>query len=178
VDAYPNVPAWRAALGRLLWDSGDVEQAQRELDVLAAHGFEDIPRDGNWMIAMTLLAELTAGLGDARRAARLYELLLPFEGVNVVIGLAAVCYGSAARYLGQLAACLGHRDRAVAHFERALAANDALRAPVWLAHTQLDCASALGAGAAASELLAAAARTAEELDLPALARRASELQAR
>jgi tetratricopeptide (TPR) repeat protein len=173
---YPTVPAWRAGLARLLLEVGETENARRELDILAVYQFEDIPRDGNWMVAMTLLGELCAGLGDSERAGRLYELLLPFRDVNVVIGLGALCQGSAARYLGLLAACTGSQEDARKHFEQALEANAALRAPVCLAHTQLDYADALGPGARAAELVDAAARTAKELRLTAVAERAAKLR--
>jgi tetratricopeptide (TPR) repeat protein len=176
VKAYPTVPAWRAGLARLLLEVGETENARRELDVLAAYEFEDIPRDGNWMVAMTLLGELCAGLGDSERAARLYGLLLPFRDVNVVIGLGALCQGSAARYLGLLAACTGSQEEARELFEQALQANAALRAPVCLAHTQLDYADALGPSTRAAELVDAAARTAEELGLTAVAQRAAKLR--
>ena len=43
---------------------------------------------------------------------QLYELLAPYRDGNVVIGLAAACLGSAARYLGRLAATIGRADEA------------------------------------------------------------------
>ena len=39
-------------------------------------------------------------LGDVERAERLYELLAPFDGLNVIAGRAAACYGPVARILG------------------------------------------------------------------------------
>ncbi len=91
---------------------GRREEARAELAALAARDFVDIRLDGDWMIAITLLADCAVELGDAERAAQLYELLLPYREVNVVIGLAAVCLGSAARYLGRLAATMGRPDDA------------------------------------------------------------------
>jgi hypothetical protein len=93
-----------------------------------------------------------------------------------VIGIGAACLGSAARYLGRLATTMGERTAAVEHLRRALARNAALRAPVQVAHTQLDYARVLGPGQEARELIEAAARTARELELPAVARRAAPLQ--
>ena len=94
----------------------------------------------------------------------------------MVIGLAAVCLGSAARILGKLAGTMGSESQAAAHFERALLANKQLKAPVALAHTQLDYAQLLGGGALASKLIGEAARTGEELSLPSVIQRAAELQ--
>jgi hypothetical protein len=71
---------------------------------------------------------------------------------------------------------LGRSDDAAAHFERALEVNQALQAPVLVAHTQLDYAAALGPGDRAAELVADAERSAVMLDLPAVRRRVMELR--
>jgi DNA-binding SARP family transcriptional activator len=175
VEANP-APAWRAALATLLWESGKTTEAREQFELLAAHDFKDIPQDGDWMIAITLLADLSAGLGDAARAALLYQLLSPYASANVMIGFAVMCLGPAARFLGKLSATTGREEEAREHFERALRACAALKAPVWLAHTQLDYAGLLGRGTRRRELIDAAERTAGELDLPWVARRAAELR--
>ena len=178
VSAAPSIAAWRAALATLLSDIGRTDEAREEFEAIAARDFGDIPNDGDWLIAITLLADCCAALGDARRAAQLYELLLPYREVSVVIGLGAVCLGSAARYLGRLAATTGRLGEAVVHFERALEGNTALRAPVCLAHTQLDYAELLGSDSPkAMEMIDAAAQSAEELGLPAVALRVAGLRA-
>ena len=128
------------------------------------------------MIAMTLLSDVCADLGDGERAALLYAKLEPYAAINVVIGLAAVCLGSAESFLGKLAATMGDSVRAERHFERALVANALLGAPGCLARTQVDYARALGSGRRAAELLAAATQTAAELGLGAVARKAAELE--
>ncbi len=171
----PHRPAWRAALLTLHWELGQRERAREEFEIAIAD-FERAPRDGDWLIAAILLADAAAELGDRPRAQRFYELLSPYGEGNVVIGLAVVCLGSAARYLGRLALALGRREEALAHFERALEANAALRAPVYLAHSELDYARALEPGARRRELVEAAAARAERLSLPNVARRAAELR--
>ena len=177
VGHNPGRPGWRAAVATLLWESGRLEEARAEFSAIAENDFADIERDGDWMIAITLLADCAVELGDEQRAGQLYELLAPYREANVVIGLAAACLGSAARYLGRLAATTGRTDDAATHFERALAGNAELKAPVYLAHTQLDYAQLLGRGdQRAQELTAAAARTAGELGLAAVARRVHELR--
>jgi DNA-binding SARP family transcriptional activator len=178
VNSNPRRPAWRAALATVLCESGRPEQAAAEFEVLAAERFEDVPQDGDWLIAMTLIADLATNLEDAERAALVYELLLPYREVHVVIGVAAVCLGSAARYLGRLALTAGDRTTATEHLGAAIAANTALGAPVQLAHAQLDQALALGPGAEARALVAAASHTAEELHLPALAARVVAVRTR
>ena len=172
----PGIVAWNAALATLLLESGREAEARAEFEAVAANDFTDIPGDGDWLIAITLLADLSAGLGDAPRAEILYDLLVPYRDVNVVIGLGAVCLGSAARFLGRLAGAMGRRDEAVEHFERALAGNEALGAPVYLAHTQLEFAELLGAAnPQAQRLIARAAEVGDRLELPAVARRAASL---
>ena len=180
VAANPARPAWRAALANLLCEEGRLSEARQEFERLAAHDFEDIPTDLDWMIAMTLLSDVCADLGDEARARLLYARLEPFGTVNVVIGLAAVCLGSAASYLGKLAATMGRADLAAGHFERALDANAALQAPVCLARTQVEYARALGGPghARAEELLDAAAGAAERFGSGSVARRVADMHAR
>ncbi len=181
VSENPGRPAWRAALANLLCEEGRLAEAREEFELLAAHGFEDVPKDLDWMIAMTLLSDVCADLGDGERAALLYDQLEPYADVNVVIGLAAVCLGSASSFLGKLAATMGNGELAAEHFERALAANTALGAPGPLARTQVDYARAIarsslgdpGGGA----LLEAAAEAAERHGLVAVARKVAALRA-
>jgi DNA-binding SARP family transcriptional activator/tetratricopeptide (TPR) repeat protein len=175
VEDNPGRPAWRAALATLLCEEGRLDEAREEFERLASADFEDIPKDLDWMAAIVLLSDVCAELGDGERAALLYPKLEPYADVNVVIGLAAVCLGSAASFLGKLAATMGRSDLAAEHFERALLANAALGAPGCLARTQVDYARALGRDPRAAELLAAAAATADELGLGAVARKVAEL---
>jgi DNA-binding SARP family transcriptional activator len=177
VAENPERPAWRAALANLLCEEGRLEEAREEFERLAAYDFDDVPKDLDWMIAMTLLSDVCADLGDAERAALLYDKLEPYADVNVVIGLAAVCLGSAASFLGKLADTMGRADLAAEHFERALVANTALLAPGCLARTQVDYARALGPGRRADELLDAAGQAAAQLGLGAVARKVAALGA-
>jgi tetratricopeptide (TPR) repeat protein len=168
----PVRPAWRAALATLLCEAQRTDEARAEFEILAAEDFADIAPDGDWMISMTLLADVATELGDAERAGRLYEMLLPYGQGNVVIGLGAVCLGSTARYLGRLATAMGEETEAIQLLEHALERNTLLKSPVHIAHTQLDYARVLGDGAQARTLIEAADRAARELELPLVARRA------
>jgi tetratricopeptide (TPR) repeat protein len=179
VAENPSRPAWRAALANMLCEEGRLEEAREEFERLAAHNFEDVPKDLDWMIAMTLLSDVCADLGDAERAALLYERLEPYADLNVVIGLAAACLGSAAGFLGKLAATMGHTERAVEHFERALAANAELHAPGCVARVEVDYARAIMSSGdrRAGELLRSAAQAAERHGLGAVARKVAALRA-
>ena len=176
VASNPARPAWRAALATTLSEGDQLDGARAELDQLAAQNFRDIPQDGDWITTVTLLCDLCAALGDARRAALLYDALMPYAGTYVVAGIAVVCLGSAAGFLGKLAATIGREGEAIEHFERALEENTRLKAPVLLAHTQLDFAAALGGGGRASRLIEEAAATAGSLSLPWVAQRARRLR--
>jgi hypothetical protein len=90
----PAVPAWRAVFAWLQGELGQTEEALATFDGLAADGFGALPRDGNWIAALCVLAELCVQLGDARRAESLYGLLLPFGDLNVTVALAIGCLGS------------------------------------------------------------------------------------
>ena len=69
VSLYPAVPAWRCALGLLLVEVGREAEARVQVETLGDRGFGALPRDANWLIAVTLLAEVCARLGDVRARA-------------------------------------------------------------------------------------------------------------
>jgi eukaryotic-like serine/threonine-protein kinase len=69
---------------------------------------------------MTRIADACAHLGDAERAAILYEKLAPFADHAVVAGRAASMNGPVSFYLGRLAMTLGHLNDAIQHLEHGL----------------------------------------------------------
>jgi tetratricopeptide (TPR) repeat protein len=146
----PAMRLWRCGLALVLADLGREEEARRELEHLAAADFEDIPRDALWLVAMSALAQLCALLGDARRAQRLYELLISYEGRNVVF-LGAAYLGPVAHYLGLLAMTTGDDERALAHLETARAAAERMGARPTVVLTALDAAEVLARRGAAGD---------------------------
>jgi tetratricopeptide (TPR) repeat protein len=170
----PNRLGYRAALGVLLADTDRPDEARLHVRRLAAT-YHEIPRDGDWIVTTTLLADTAAEIGDEQTAAQLYELLGPHADANVVIGYGAACFGPVSRYLGRLALTIGRRDEAIDHLRRALDASAGLRGPILLAHARIDLAAALGSGTEARELIEQAAAVASELELPRVARRADAL---
>ena len=181
VELYPMLVAWRAGLALLLVELGRADEARAEFEALAR--LDDLPRDANWLIGVTLLAEVAATLGDAARAEPLYTLLEPFAGRNVVVGRAATCNGSASRLLGILAAAMRSWELAEGHFINALAMHERMDARPWVARTQLAYAEMLltrrrrGDRARARALVGDATLTAEALGMPVVAQRAHELAA-
>ncbi len=178
IALYPAVPAWRCSLALLHLELGREDAARAEFESLAAQGLGALPRDANWLIAVSLLAEVCARVGDAARAAELYDALAPYAGRNVVVGRAATCNGSASRPLGMLAAVQGEWARAERHFADALAMHAAMGARPFTARTQLAWAElelARGCPEAAAERLAAARAIADELGMVAVGARVRAL---
>jgi eukaryotic-like serine/threonine-protein kinase len=117
---FPGIPAWRGGVISLAARSGDVDLARLELERFAGQDFSAVPRDINWLPAMSLLGEAVAMIGDVDRAPRVYEELLPYEGLVVVVGRASLCAGPVDRVLGMLAQTTGRLDEAERHLGNAV----------------------------------------------------------
>jgi eukaryotic-like serine/threonine-protein kinase len=119
-ERFPGIPAWRTGQVTLAARSGETEFAQQELDRFAADDFSVLPKDVNWFPAMSLLGEAIAVVGAERHAGPVYEQLLPFEGLVIVIARAAACNGPIDRVLGLLARTMGRLDDAERHLGNAV----------------------------------------------------------
>ena len=136
------VPAWRCALAQFYAIAGREAEARGELDALAADDFADLPRDTNWLTSMALLANVCARLGDAPRAALLYDLLRPYSG-RVAVSRFAVLLAPIDQRLGMLAGVLERYEAAEEHFASALALAERMRALPWQAETRYQRAEML-----------------------------------
>lgn len=178
-DLFANAPAWRCAHLYMLAELDRHDEARVVLDGLAQHQFADLPRDVNWLPAMSLLSLATVLLGDRERAGQVLTLFEPFAGRNVVVGgvAATSTYGPAAYNLGRLHAFLGHTPEARTHYETAIRLDRAMGARGWLAHALHDSARLFlasptpGDQAAGEQQWAEAAELAAQLDLRLLRRR-------
>jgi class 3 adenylate cyclase/tetratricopeptide (TPR) repeat protein len=177
VQTPEGTHAWLPGLALIYSELGRTTEARAVFEQLAASDFAGIPRDSNWLVCLTYLADVCTFLGDISRASILYELMSPCKGINVLIASGSACYGSASRYLGALAALTMRWDEAERHFEDALAMNSAMGALPWLAHTQYQYATMLlsrdqpGDSVKASALLNDALATARELGMRSLEHR-------
>ena len=133
---------WRPGLASLLAELGMESAAKRELAQIASEGL-DAFRQSLWLASLTYLTDACVAVGDETVAALLYPELAPLASSNVMVGHLVAYYGAADRYLGMLAGTLGEWELAEAHFERALAANLAMEARTWLAHTNYEYARTL-----------------------------------
>jgi tetratricopeptide (TPR) repeat protein len=180
---YPMV-LWRVAVVLDRFLTGQMEEARSQFEAIAAKELADVPRDMTWLFNMSRLSGITMALGDARRAAILYDLLLPHRDSCVVLGGLTGNLGAISRSLGGLAAMLSRYDEAERHFEHALAVNARIRARIWVAHTQHEYARMLiardrpGDREKAASLAAQALATAREVGMKPLEASVLELQAR
>ncbi len=182
VAQYPAIWAWHSALGFMYCEVGRLDEARAVFEQYA-YRLESLPRDWVWLIGMVLLAEVCWHLGDAPRAARLYDLLLPYAEKNVVVGANAHCYGATSRSLGLLAATMERWEDAERQFQHALELNGRM-SPPWLAWTQYQYAEMLlrrdgpGDRQSALALMSDALETAQKLAMKPLVERALALKLR
>jgi tetratricopeptide (TPR) repeat protein len=180
VVEYPWYPLFRCALARLLAELGREAEARQTFEELAADGFSIVPREVQWLYAMSLLPEVAAVLGDRVRAAALHELLEPFSELNVLFA-PEITTGSMARPAAVAAAAAGRHDDARRLFETAIERNAAMGARPALIRSRLGLASLLldrdGGEGRAAELLAEAEREAGTLEAPAIDRAIAEVRA-
>ena len=146
VDRFPANLGWRATLAVLLCEAGRHDEAREQVEPLAADDFAGLPRNHLYVYHLAALAMACSALGDRDRAARLYELLLPYADRNVLVArLPLGTLGSAAQYLGLLAASLSRWDEAAAHFTAAVRAHEGMGAAPLAAGSRAGLAQALRA---------------------------------
>lgn len=117
--------------------SGRSDDAAMIVQRLAARGCAAVPRNDEWLLALTTLADAAAEIEERSAAAELYLVLLPYEE-RAAVSPPDMCSGAVGRALGRLAAVLGREDEARGHFERALVLNHQLRARPWVARTRYE----------------------------------------
>jgi len=161
VERFPDIPGARCMLALLHLDLGRMDDARREFERLATHDFADLQRSNVLNGLLAWLAELSAGLADRRRAALLYNLLLPRAESTLSLP-ARICFGPTSHFLGLLAQTLDRRSDAVRHFKEALDRGAEMQARPAVALTQYEYARVLLAGDATG---AAGARQREALQL-------------
>jgi len=145
VTHHPNASCWRPGLALIYAELGDEAAARIEFEGLAGEVFTAIPRDSLWQTCLSFLSDVCAFLEDRQRARELYQLMLPYESLTVVVGNSVACNGAASRNLGQLAALMGKWDLAERHFQHAIELNTKIKALPWLARTRQQYARMLHA---------------------------------
>ena len=91
---FPVIRAWQLTLNGFQAELGQIEEARLGFERFAAAGFDEIPRDLQWLPAMIRLVDTCHWLGDAERAEELLEMLEPFSGLAVIVGRADLLPGT------------------------------------------------------------------------------------
>ena len=143
VEAYPNVPAWRAALASDLCWLDRHGEATAILKKAASDRFAHVLPATADLTAFVNYAEAAFQTGDSGAAAILYGLIEPWA--DQVDWNGAVGFGHARLYLGLLALVLGDDERADEHLAFAWEFHDTNDMPLWAARGHLGWAEALAA---------------------------------
>jgi DNA-binding SARP family transcriptional activator/tetratricopeptide (TPR) repeat protein len=178
VQEYPTYLIWQCVLANMTAELGHEAEARGVFGELVSEEGINLPFDEEWSVSVALLAETARSLGDAKRAAVLYDALVPYDD-RVAVSYPEISVGAVAYYLGGLAATMSRSDDGVRHYEQALVVNERIGARPWLAHTQDDLAWLLlergepGDADQADELLSLALATYRELGMDGYVARAT-----
>ena len=181
---YPAMVVFRAALAAMLAEAGRADEAQAEVEQLAAGDMAAVPRDPAWSYSLASLALACYHLGDAGTAGQLRPLLEPYADRNIVTGrVGAICLGPAAYFLGLLDLTLDLPEQALHRFQQAAAFAGRMRARPMVAMSREGQARALlaldrpGDRQQATALLDEVAATARALGIRGLGERAAPSRA-
>jgi tetratricopeptide (TPR) repeat protein len=152
---------------------GKRERCAEYFERAAANNFQEPDTEDAWLWHLSNCADVCSFLKDRDRAERLYELIYPYEHLNITNARLRCYRGSAAYTLALLAFTLDRRDDAQRHFEVALEFNQRIGTRVNLLVTQYYYGLLLRNGSPAERrqsrsLLSEAIRSASEIGLQAL----------
>jgi DNA-binding SARP family transcriptional activator len=127
-------PAWRAFRFTFAWwhaERGELDQARLDFDAAVADGLSTLPRDVNWLAALTSATHACVILADLARAQELRALLEPYATRMAVTARGASHGGSVAYLLARLAALCGNHATAEQMFEQAQQHDERAGAPAF-----------------------------------------------
>jgi len=107
---------------------GQLDEARRQLHELFDDGIEQLSRNENWLVTMSLASSAAIALNEAKIAERLFRLLLPYESLMFVHDHLHISRGSVASSLGALAGISGRHDEAVERLRAAIEREEAMGA--------------------------------------------------
>lgn len=178
----PDDLIWSATLAWVWQSQGRTSAAQGIVRGLPQ--LDTVPRDRNWVAALSILATVVAELGERRLAEQLLELLSPFSSRLAAIGLGITVWGSVARPLALLHLSLGQIEAAATRYREAIRVCTLASAHAWLAESQFEYArllrrwpdAAAPSDASPAQLLREALATASALGLHDLESQCLELR--
>lgn len=163
-DAHPTMIATQCVLPLALVQAGRNAEGRAEFERIMALGLETFPKDNCHIIALAMLGEVAAELGDQRRAGELYRWLEPYAGRWVISPNAAAVW-PVSRSLARLATVAGNFEQAEQRLVEAREQAERAGARSSIALAALDEA----------RLILASAPQADPTRVCSLARRAREL---
>jgi len=158
----PGLPVLRAALARLYCELDRTDDAVDLIAEDVATGFERFPLDVTWVSAMCVLSDVCVRVEDRHAARMLHDRLTPYA--DHVATVQASVSGPVALHLGELAGLLDDADPE-SHFAPSLEISRRLRAPYWIARTQVAWAAALLRRGSGADTARARSMVADAVDL-------------
>ncbi len=134
----------RGWLGLALVAAGRLDEAGELWRALAPHATQVPPRAPEFLIATAGHAEICVALHDTATGAALYELLLPYDGLQAIAHAYGPYEGPVALALGRLAVMLGRTEDAQRHLTEALDQAQRLEAGPKVAAAHAELARLLG----------------------------------
>ena len=142
ISEHPTMSAWKCVASFFYSENNNVDGTSI-FNSFAELGFENIPLDETWAIAVQMLINTCCNIGDSSRAEQLYDLSLPGKMHHTIVGYGVMSWGSRARELGNLASLMGRFEEAAEHFELAISQNRKTGGAPWVARSQYDYARML-----------------------------------
>jgi tetratricopeptide (TPR) repeat protein len=130
-----GVRAFRGLLASFYCATDRDADAIRLLDDELADGWATLPYDALWLSALTLWSDVAASTDHSDAAKALVKLLAPFTEQLVHVGI--VGHTAVAFAIGQAHTVLGDYDRALAAFATARDIHQRVRAPYFIARSDL-----------------------------------------
>jgi tetratricopeptide (TPR) repeat protein len=142
ITKHPLIPAWKCAA---LFVHSEIRnpEAVPLFDEFSEFGFDSLPLNETWAIAIQMLSNACVNIGCDSSAHQLYDLSLAGKMHHTIVGYGVMSWGSRARELGNLASLMGRFEEAEEHFELAVTQNRKTGAAPWVAHSQFDYAKML-----------------------------------
>ncbi len=107
-----GVPAVLSEAASLWLDAGEPDRARELLLQVAGAGFDALPRELDWLMAMTQLTRVAAAIGERDLTQDGLRLLAPYAGRGIPNGGAVTFSGVVDAYLAHAAAALGQDEDA------------------------------------------------------------------
>jgi len=179
--ASHGAPLERSLRVVCLVETGQHDAARRELEGGLVADILGAPLS---LRSLSWLAEACHAVGDAARAAMIYEALLPYASRNIHTTTSDYTGGCVSHYLGLLAMTMAKFDEAEQHFTEALELNERWGNRLYVASTHYESAhmlsrqNDLGDRSHALQRLDQASALASEIGAISLERRANALRER